>query len=224
MELIDIRLKSDERLNENAPFETAHKNPNKGAYEQSIDEEQKDAEAVDDGGQINDPPIYTNEPILEEREDNNIVNEETNEDKNMKERIAKYVQIIIRLTRSVKNKFIYSFKEIFNHLTVGKLSARDKIVNFYHKKIMKKFNIFNYLKKIKTLKIIKKTLLKEEQIQVIGLKACKEYDVDFNEKMHDRKTTKEKDSQILNNFMDNYNPKEESPKQNLLNYLVLNDN
>ena len=227
--LVDIKPIKAQRPNENDALETNKIDDIRGAYElQSISEEQKEAEAVNTEGamiqQITDP-YHTNEPIMEEMKNRNTFpNVETTEDKAMKEKVSIYLGIIIRQYRRVKNNFFYSCKEIFNHLTVGKISAKDKIMNFYHKKIMKKFNIFNYLKKVKTLKIMKKTILNEEQIQVIGLKTSFEYDVDLKQEISVRKTGNEKDSQILNYFMNNYNPNVESPNKKILNYLVENDN
>ena len=105
-------------------------------------------------------------------------------------------------------------------MTCGKDSYKDKIINYFFKKITKKFNIFYYLKQIKTLKIIKNSTLKNEQIKLITLVSSKQYNVKMNEENKKTLSQEEKNSKILNYFVDAYNPEKDTPEQKILNYFI----
>ena len=102
----------------------------------------------------------------------------------------------------------------------GKENEQTKIINFFFKKITKKFNIFYYLRQLKSLKIIRKSTLEKEQTKMISLISSKEYNIARKKDKKNPLSEKDKNSRNFNYFMYNYNPNSDSTEQRILNYFI----
>ena len=118
-------------------------------------------------------PIF--ESINEDVPENNPI--EIEKESIKKEDIIPYLNRKIERNREKENNFSYSLFEILNYLACGKRNEKnkDKIMDFFFKKITKKFNVFYYLKQMKTLKIFRKSVLKNGETKLISLVSNKEY-------------------------------------------------
>jgi hypothetical protein len=97
-------------------------------------------------------------------------------------------------------------------------------MNFYARKITKKFDIFYYLRQLKILKIIQKSIFYIDQIKLLNLISNKEYRVNMKDEINKNTLTeKEKNSKTLNYFINSYNPKVDSSEQKIMNYLIENN-
>ena len=65
-----------------------------------------------------------------------------------KDDFTPYLKETIQKYKESKNKFAYTFIEALNFIILGKEKVNDtqKVINFYARKIIKKFDIFYYLK------------------------------------------------------------------------------
>ena len=67
---------------------------------------------------------------------------------------------------------------------------------------------------------MKKSLLRDEDIKMINLISNIEYNVSMEKDKRNKLSEKEKNIEIFNHFMDNFNPNCNSPEQKILNYFI----
>ena len=171
---------------------------------------------------IRESSILPIEPIMESiNELQNIYQQENIK----KQEITPYLNEKIQKFRKKTNHFTYSLTETlsFIFLCCGKEKEKDRIVNFFYRKITKKFNIFYYLHQLKTLRIMRNQMIKGEQISMIKLIASKEYYV-CKKEQEKGLSDEEKNVKVLNYFMNNYNLKKVTSEQKTFNLFIENNN
>jgi len=144
-----------------------------------------------------------------------------------KDDFTPYLKETIQKYKESKNKFAYTFIEALNFIILGKEKVNDtqKVINFYARKIIKKFDIFYYLKNLRTSKIITKSLFCSEIVELLDLVSSKEYRINMKNEIKDGNLNEEneRNSRILNYFMNSYKPTKESTEHRIMNYLIENN-
>lgn len=141
-----------------------------------------------------------------------------------KAEVRVYLEVMFEKFKEEYSKFTYSLFELFNYIVCGREKIRNtnKIINFYVKKILKRFDIFYYLKKFRTLKIIKKSIFPKEQVEIMKICSNKEYNIDLRDDVHKMTESEERkiESKTLDYVLNRYNIRNNNEEQKIMNYLI----
>lgn len=166
-------------------------------------------------------------PIINSKSDLNSKREENeNNNKNeiKREEITPYLGETFAKYLKIKNNFSYKLFLLIKDKICKreKDSKRNKIIDIFSKKIIKKFDMFYYLRYLRMQKVINRTVLNTDQIKFLKIISNKEYVIDMKDKILERKgiSDEEKCNRGINYFMDSYNPKRDDREQNILNYFM----
>lgn len=178
-----------------------------------------------DNEQVELQKIYSNSLDDKEKKEEEKIKgkaEVIQNDLKSKEDIRNYFQRILEHFRQRANTFSYGLLENLKYIICKKEKIKNtqKIINFYIKKIGRRFDILYYLKELKTLKIVKNTIFSEEKHEMIKIASNKQFKIDMREGLKDKKTSSEKDLKNLNYLLENYNPKNDTEEQRIMNNLI----